>query len=231
MECAVRNSQLPILKCRQTLMQIKAPNLSTCHLCRIAMNISPRIFISILTMVVLLSSSCGKSERDADSAGARAPADETTTIAGRLITITANDTMKFSLTELHAKRGEPLTITLKNVGTMPKTAMGHNWILLMPDVDLNTFVAEAVQAAKTDYVPVSFKHSVLASTKLLGPRESDTVRFVAPSKPGRYPFLCAFPGHMQVGMKGVLIVEMTKYSRLDSASQQLRCCPVEGILC
>jgi hypothetical protein len=30
--------------------------------------------------------------------------------------------------------------------------------------------------------------------------------FTAPAKPGRYPFICSFPGHWRV-MKGVLIVE------------------------
>ena len=30
--------------------------------------------------------------------------------------------------------------------------------------------------------------------------------FTAPEQPGRYPFLCTFPGHWRV-MKGVLIVD------------------------
>jgi azurin len=31
------------------------------------------------------------------------------------------------------------------------------------------------------------------------------MRFEAPEKPGRYPYLCTFPGHWVV-MKGVMIV-------------------------
>jgi len=34
-----------------------------------------------------------------------------------------------------------------------------------------------------------------------------TATFAAPAAPGRYPFICSFPGHAQVGMRGVLIVE------------------------
>jgi uncharacterized cupredoxin-like copper-binding protein len=32
------------------------------------------------------------------------------------------------------------------------------------------------------------------------------VTFTAPTTPGRYEFVCSFPGHYQVGMRGVLIV-------------------------
>ncbi len=115
--------------------------------------------------------------------------------------------MKFSVTEIRAKPGEALSVTLNNVGTMPKFSMGHNWVLLKPTANIETFVGEAAQAATTDYVPAALKSDVIASTKLLGPKEKDTVTFKAPSQPGRYPFLCSFPGHYQVGMKGELIVE------------------------
>jgi azurin len=115
--------------------------------------------------------------------------------------------MKFNVTEIHAKPGEALAVTLTNEGTIPKFSMGHNWVLLTAGADLNAFTSEAATAAATDYVPASLANEVLAATKLLGPKQSDTVLFYAPKTPGRYPFLCAFPGHMQVGMKGDLIVE------------------------
>lgn len=127
--------------------------------------------------------------------------------SGRAVEITANDTMKFSITEIHAKPGEPLSVTLKNVGTTPKFSMGHNWILLKTGTNLEAFTTEAMTAAATDYVPASQKEQIIAHTKLLGPKESDTATFNAPAAPGRYPFLCSFPGHYQVGMKGELIVE------------------------
>jgi azurin len=115
--------------------------------------------------------------------------------------------MKFSLTEIRAKPGETLSITLKNVGTMPKFSMGHNFVVLAPGLDPATFVNDAALAVKTDYVPAKYKSHILASTKLLGPGESDTVTFKTPARSGRYPFVCSFPGHFQVGMKGELIVE------------------------
>lgn len=173
-----------------------------------------RIFFGTAAIAALVLAGCGRSQPAADTASAgaaSAPAASAPAAAqpatGRAIAITANDAMKFNLTEIHAKPGEALAVTLTNEGTVPKFSMGHNWVLLAADTDLMAFASEAATAAATEYVPASFKDRVLASTKLLGPKESATALFYAPTKPGRYPFLCAFPGHMQVGMKGELIVE------------------------
>ncbi|HWA88232.1 MAG TPA: plastocyanin/azurin family copper-binding protein [Opitutus sp.] len=173
----------------------------------------PTVLLAGAAVAALVLTGCGRSDgtsvataatsapTPAAHAAAAAPAE------GRAIAITANDTMKFDTTEIHARPGEALAVTLTNTGTVPKFSMGHNWVLLAAGTDLNAFTTAAAEAATTDYIPAAFNASVLARTKLLGPKESDTARFVAPTKPGRYPFLCAFPGHMQVGMKGDLIVE------------------------
>jgi azurin len=132
---------------------------------------------------------------------AKAPA-----AAPRVIEITANDQMKFSVTTIEAKPGEQLKVVLTNVGTLPKEAMGHNWVLLKPGTDGNTFSAAAVTAKDKDYIPDSMKDSVIAHTALLGPRKSDEVTFTVPAA-GEYPFICSFPAHFAVGMKGVLIAK------------------------
>jgi azurin len=91
---------------------------------------------------------------------------------------------------------------------MPKFSMGHNWVILTPGTNVQAFIEAAASAPTTDYVPVAaYKGRILAATKLLGPKERDTVSFTAPAKPGRYEFFCSFPGHYQVGMRGVLIVK------------------------
>ncbi len=116
--------------------------------------------------------------------------------------------MKFNITEIKAKPGEKLSVTLVNIGTTPKFSMGHNWVLVVAGIDIQPFLVASAEAVTTDYVPVATqKDKILASTKLLGPKERDTVTFNAPTTPGRYEFLCSFPGHYQVGMRGVLIVE------------------------
>jgi len=65
----------------------------------------------------------------------------------------------------------------------------------------------AMSAAAENYEPKALAADVLASIPILGPKESGDVTFNAPSKPGKYPFLCSFPGHFQAGMRGVLIVK------------------------
>jgi azurin len=183
------------------------------------------LLVASLCGAAVFLSSCGKKEGGATgdastanssnsaattgSAGSPggAAAGAPTPASGRVIEITGNDSMKFSLTEIRAKPGESLSVTLTNIGTMPKFSMGHNWVLLKSPSMVDKFVAEAPQAATTDYIPASGKDAMLAHTRLLGPKETDTVTFQAPKEPGRYPFLCSFPGHYQVGMKGELIVE------------------------
>jgi azurin len=126
---------------------------------------------------------------------------------GRKVEITAGDTMKFSTLEIRAKAGERLSVTLTNVGTTPKFSMGHNWVLLARTANVDAFLAAAAEAATTDYVPAGKQAEIIAATTLLGPGEHATATFAAPAAPGRYPFVCSFPGHAAVGMKGVLIVE------------------------
>ena len=125
--------------------------------------------------------------------------------APREIEITANDQMKFSVAAIEAKAGEQLKIVLRNVGTLPKEAMGHNWVLLKPGTDLNAFAMAAMTAKDTDYVPAAHKDKVVASIKVLGPKQSADATFAAPAA-GEYPFICSFPGHYML-MKGTLTVK------------------------
>ena len=115
--------------------------------------------------------------------------------------------MKFNVQTIEAKPGEQLKVVLTNVGTQPKEVMGHNWVLLKKGADPAAFNAAAVAAKATDYIPPALKDQVVAHTALLGPRKSDEITFTVPNEPGDYPFLCSFPAHYQVGMKGVLTVK------------------------
>lgn len=168
----------------------------------------PQYFALFALMFTVVASGCSSTPAAETNTppGAAATSDASPRDA-RAIEITANDAMKFSATEITAKRGEALSVTLVNLGTTPKFSMGHNWVLLALDTDVAQFVVAAAEAATTEYVPAAQKARILASTKLLGPTERNTVTFVAPDKPGRYEFVCSFPGHYQVGMRGVLIVE------------------------
>lgn len=123
----------------------------------------------------------------------------------RVIEITANDQMQFSVTAIAAKAGEELKVVLKNIGALPKEAMGHNWVLLKEGVDVAAFATAAMMAKDTDYIPAAKKGDVLASIPVLGPKKEGEVTFKAPAA-GTYNYLCSFPGHFVI-MKGVLTVK------------------------
>lgn len=125
--------------------------------------------------------------------------------APRVIEITANDQMKYSVASIDAKAGEELKIVLTNAGTLPKEAMGHNWVLLKAGVDVTAFATAAMTAKDTDYIPAAKKGDVLASIPVLGPKKSGDVTFKAPAA-GEYTFICSFPGHYML-MKGTLKVK------------------------
>lgn len=126
--------------------------------------------------------------------------------AGQTVTVEANDQMKFSVNKIEAVAGSELTIKLVNVGKMPKAAMGHNLVVLQKGVDANAYSQAAMGAKEQDYLPPALSDQVIVATKMLGPGEEDSITFTVPAEPGDYPYLCSFPAHFMVGMKGLLVV-------------------------
>ena len=172
--------------------------------------------LPISLFVAIVATGCGKTETATTStvtpavstpaaAPAATPAAAAKSGAARVIEITANDQMKFSVATIEAKAGEELKVVLTNQGTLPKEAMGHNWVLLKAGTDVTAFATAAMTAKDTDYVPASLKDQVLASIPVLGPKKSGEVTFKAPAA-GDYVFICSFPGHYMI-MKGTLTVK------------------------
>ncbi|QYM79984.1 azurin [Horticoccus luteus] len=159
-------------------------------------------FLLSLLGAAFLAFGCSKNE----------PAQTTTAQAEtqsgpRTIEITAGDNMKFNITSIEASPGEEIKVVLTNIGTQPKDVMGHDWVLLKGGVDAAAFDAAASQAKTEDYLPQSKMGDVIAHTKMLGPKQSDSVTFKAPMEKGDYTFMCSFPAHFQVGMHGKLTVK------------------------
>ena len=125
----------------------------------------------------------------------------------RTIELTGNDQMKYDKTELTAKPGESIRLVLKSIGTMAKTVMGHNFVLLKLGTDVNEFNTAAFSARATDFIPPDKKDVIIAATALAGPGETVEVTFKAPAKAGSYNYLCSFPGHYAMGMRGKLVVK------------------------
>jgi len=153
-------------------------------------------------LIAMLAFGCAKKET-ATAAASAAPAEKS---GVRVIEITGNDSMKYNLTTIEVAVGEEITIKLTNVGTMPKQAMGHNLVVLKAGSDANAYSMAAASASATDYIPASLNDQVIDHTKMLGPKESDSITLTF-SEAGEYPFICSFPAHFQVGMKGVITVK------------------------
>ena len=165
------------------------------------------LLVSAIAAVAL--SGCGQKgpSTSSEPQGSNASASGASKQGGaRTIEITANDQMKFSLNAIEAKPGEELHVVLTNVGTVPKEAMGHNWILLKSGSDVMAYSAAAAGAKDQNYEPSNLNDQVVAKIDLLGPRQTGEVTFKAPEQPGEYPFLCSFPGHAAL-MRGILTVK------------------------
>lgn len=170
--------------------------------------------LSLLACGLVLTG-CGKKEEAAApsaaaptaSAPAAAPTAAPAAPAAVVVEITANDAMKFSVTRIEVAAGQQVKITLRNIGTMPKQAMGHNLVVLKKGTDIKAYADAAMMAAATEYIPAAKADQVIAHTKLLGPKQSEEIVFTAPAEAGEYPFICSFPAHFLAGMKGVLVVK------------------------
>ena len=111
--------------------------------------------------------------------------------------------MKFDQAELTAKAGTRIRLVFTNNDHMP-----HN-VLLLRAGTIEAVGALADQfltdpgAMARNYIPDT--PNVLASTPLVNPGETSEITFTAPMTPGRYPYVCTFPGHWRL-MQGVLVV-------------------------
>jgi len=122
----------------------------------------------------------------------------------RSIRIEAGKNLSFLPRSIVAKPGEPIKLTFANPDVVP-----HNWALIRPGTlakvgDLaNKIIAEPDAAARR-YIPRT--DDVLAHTDVADPQAQSVIYFRAPQQPGRYPYLCTFPGHWMV-MNGEMVVE------------------------
>lgn len=122
----------------------------------------------------------------------------------RPIRLETGKNLTFAKRVLQVRAGEPVNFTLVNPDVVP-----HNWVLVKPGTlkvvgeASNRLVADP-EAFARHYVPLS--DDVLVYTDIVGPRSEFTVSFLAPQKPGVYPYLCTFPGHWMV-MNGELVVQ------------------------
>jgi azurin len=126
--------------------------------------------------------------------------------AARTIEVQVGDNMRFTPAAIDAKAGERLHIVLKNTGAIPRRAMAHNLVLLKKGTNPKSFVDKCANARASDFIVAEVKDQILAATGLVGGGETSDATFTAPSA-GDYDFVCTFPGHFNLGMRGKLTVK------------------------
>lgn len=122
------------------------------------------------------------------------------------LAISAGDGIAYSASSMSAPSScSTITVTLTHTGSLPKEAMGHNWVLMPADA------ADAVAAmgmsagVEGNYVPADDR--VVAATDLVGGGESASVSFDASKLEAGtdYVYVCTFPGHWTI-MKGTFSI-------------------------
>ena len=120
------------------------------------------------------------------------------------LTVEAIGGLQYKQKTLSAKPQQNIALTLKNADVMP-----HNLVILAPGSTKK--VGEASfkmlndpKAGQKNYAPKL--PEVLHVIPVIDPEKTHTLHFQAPKKPGRYPYICTFPGHWQA-MQGVLIIK------------------------
>ncbi|MEL6539000.1 MAG: azurin [Bacteroidota bacterium] len=159
-----------------------------------------------LVLAVCLMSCGGGSQESGSAADGSAGGSEAMVVEDNVVklTIGGSDQMRFDKTELRARAGMKVELTLKHTGTLSEAAMGHNVVILKSGTDVHDFAGRAMGSPGNDYIPVD-GDEVIANTEMIGGGESSTITFDAPAA-GTYDFICTFPGHYGL-MKGKFIVE------------------------
>jgi azurin len=122
--------------------------------------------------------------------------------------------VKFDTTHFEVNTGSAVELRFENGCIMP-----HNLVLIQPSAEnaliagVNALGAEGMQKHFVPDVP-----GILASSRLLQPQSSEMHSFTAPEEPGKYTFLCTFPGHWFT-MRGVMQVR-PRGERLQAAQRE-----------
>jgi azurin len=162
--------------------------------------------IKLILFLSLLIMSCTNSNNTKEKFQYERVKEETPTVQSSTmsnnVTLNSNDQMKFDKKIIRVNSNQKVTLTLNHNGKFPAISMGHNFVLIKKDVDVNEYALKAAGARNSEYIPEGDYE--IAYTKMLGGGESDTITFDAP-EPGTYVFICSFPGHYQL-MMGEFIV-------------------------
>jgi lysophospholipase L1-like esterase/azurin len=115
---------------------------------------------------------------------------------------TVIEQLRFDVKSISLKAGNQVELTFVNPDALP-----HNLVVVKPgtaDKVAAAAIAMGADGFKKEFIPKS--SDILHHTKMLERRQTQVLKFKAPTTPGKYPFLCTFPGHDKV-MRGIFEVK------------------------
>jgi azurin len=128
-------------------------------------------------------------------------------VSGCATQVEANDMMQFDVGSIAIPAScTTFRITLKHVGKLPVTVMGHDLVIARA-ADMQAIATDGIAAGAAGNYLKPGDARVIAHTKLVGGGQSDTVSVPVGKlkNGGPYEFFCSFPGHSAV-MKGTISV-------------------------
>lgn len=121
------------------------------------------------------------------------------------VTVTSADSMRFDTRSITVPADcKDFTVKFEHKGHLPKTGMGHNWVLTQ-SADMNAVVKAGSGAGiENNFLPQG-DDRIIAYTPIIGGGESTSVTFSTSklSADENYTFFCSFPGHWSM-MRGSL---------------------------
>jgi azurin len=124
------------------------------------------------------------------------------------VTVDSTDQMSFNTKAIEIDKScKTFTVELTHSGALPKTVMGHNWVL-SKEADMQPIATDGLSAGIEKSYLKEGDARVIAHTKVIGAKETDSVTFdVAKLDAGeKYGFFCSFPGHISM-MKGTVTLK------------------------
>ncbi|MFN3596284.1 MAG: plastocyanin/azurin family copper-binding protein [Rubricoccaceae bacterium] len=120
------------------------------------------------------------------------------TVDVELVVPAVRNGMRFAVEEVAAPAGARVRLVMDNTATT-SPAMVHNIVVVQDESSVERVGRAA--AGAPGFVPDD--PAVRVYTPLAGPGQRTAVVFTMPP-PGRYPFICTYPGHYQL-MQGTLV--------------------------
>jgi len=124
-----------------------------------------------------------------------------------VLDIEANDNMRYDKQSLQVSDScSEVTVTLRHVGKLSKTVMGHDWVLTKSE-DVNVVLGAGSAAGLANNYLQPGDPRVIAATPVVGGGESAVamVSLSALRAGGSYTYFCSVPGHAAI-MRGKFLI-------------------------